>query len=155
MRSLSAVPHLKSDLPLWSNRFEFNEFGLSRSNSERDRRITFFIALNMETNELEVKLLLEGDPILVIHIVVGNTSLVLIHVLVNLQWLLRGGMNTLSLLTLGDAEILQLLWTVHYSLHSLPRRHRETSWIVLSNHNGLRLSWTNINLITVSLEWLQ
>ena len=77
----------------------------------------------METNELEVKLLLEGDPILVIHIVVGNTSLVLIHVLVNLQWLLRGGMNTLSLLTLGDAEILQLLWTVHYSLHSLPRRH--------------------------------
>ena len=56
-----------------------------------------------------MELLLQRDPILIVDIIVSYSSLVLIHILEDFQWLFSLAVDSLSLLTLGHTHVHHLL----------------------------------------------
>ena len=72
-------------------------------------------------------------------------------ILVDLVGLLRLGVNSLSLLTLCSAELLQLLLTVKHCTHHDLTGHCESCWIHLSEYNGFLLTWLDLNVIAGAL----
>ena len=118
-----AVPTPNTELPLRSNRIELNEFGLVGSEFKRNCGVTLFITYDLKTNELELELLLELDIFLVIHVEVSDTSLVLIHVLVDFEEISILRMFSLGLITFGNTEVLQSTCTVNHCLHPISGSH--------------------------------
>ena len=68
-------------------------------------------------------------------------------ILVDLVRLLRLRVNSLSLLALCSAELLQLLLTVKHCTHHDLTGHCKSCWIHLSKYNGFLLTWLDLNII--------
>mgnify|MGYP007004975475 CR=1 FL=1 len=89
---------------------------------------------------MENQLLLQSLVFLIVHVVVDDTSLVLVLVLVDLIGLLGAGVDTLGLLALGHAKVLKLFGTVEHGAHHDLTCQREACGVHLTEHNGLLLA---------------
>ena len=155
--SLDTVGHAASNLPLdTADGFELDELSLSGSESKLNYVVTLLVAFDLETTELELKLLLQRVSLSEIFIEVYNTSLMLVLVLVDLIRLLGLRMDTLGLLTASAclAELLKLLWSMENGTHHDLTGHSEASWIHLAEDNGAARAWHDLNIVACSLEWL-
>lgn len=116
--SHDAVSHATPNFPLHAtNGFEFDKLGLTRAQTEFNDVVSFFVAFDRQSTQLELQLFLQGVVRCEIFVEVGNTSLMLILVLINLVRRLRLCMQTLSLFAFLLAQVLQLVWAMHDCTH--------------------------------------
>lgn len=153
--SHDAVGDATADLPLHAaNGLELDEFILTGPNSHLYDVVPFFVSFDGEACQLELQLLLQsvfGREVLV---VVSNTSLMLVHVLVDFEGCLGLGVHALRLLALLLAQLLKLFGSVQHGAHHDLTCHRETCGVHLTEDNCLFLSRLDLDLVAGALEWL-
>lgn len=153
--SLDSIADLATDFPLDSTDcLKLDELGLTWTQLEVDLVVALFVAFDCQTTQREDQFLLQSLVRLVVHVVIDNTGLVLVLVLVDLVGLLSASVNTLRLLSLSHAQLLQLLRPVHHCAHHDLAGQGEAGWVHLAEHDSFLLPWEHLDVIAGSLEWL-